>query len=483
MESKRVKKTQLAAAARAEISVSSAYRIDKGIITGDTKVRDWRTRKDPFDNVWSTVIEPQLVAYPNLMAITILEKLQNDYPGEYPDKLLRSLQRKIKKWKVIEGPKKEVIFRQEHFPGKMGISDFTLLKNITITIAGEPFQHLLYHFRLSYSGWSYIKVIQGGESISALLEGLQEAIWRVGGSPKEHRTDSLSAAYKNKTKDAQDDLTKSYKEFCSHYNMIPTRNNRGVSHENGSIESPHGHVKKRITQALLLRGDNNFDTIESYQKWLDSVVVVHNRRNAKEIEFEKEHLTPLPKYKTTDFVEQIVRVHSSSTVEIRNVTYSVPSRLIGESLRAHIYQHIIELYYGSEKVYKLDRIHASKKNKRIKKIDYKHIIHSLHKKPQAFMFSQIRDNLLPSEEFKIIWDKVCKTMTKTAACKYIVKLLYIADKYDCERDITKYLMQNLKNIDKISIATIENRYKANAQILPAFEVPQHLLSSYDQLIH
>ena len=118
------------------------------------------------------------------MAITVLEKLQADYPGIYPDKLLRTLQRKMKKWKVMKGPSKAVMFSQEHYPGRLGLSDFTLLKNITITISGESFEHLLYHFRLSFSGWSFIKVIQGGESIPALLEGLQEAIWRVGGSPK-----------------------------------------------------------------------------------------------------------------------------------------------------------------------------------------------------------------------------------------------------------------------------------------------------------
>lgn len=483
MESKRIKKTQLAAAARAEISVSSARRIEQGKVTGVSQTREWRTRKDPFEGIWASVIEPQLTLHPSLMAITVLEKLQADYPGAYPDKLLRTLQRKMKKWKVMHGPPKAVMFSQEHYPGRLGLSDFTLLKNITITISGEPFEHLLYHFRLSFSGWSYIKVIQGGESIPALLEGLQEAIWRVGGSPKEHRTDSLSAAYKNKAKDTQEDLTTSYKEFCSHYNMIPSRNNRGMSHENGSIESPHGHIKKRLTQALLLRGSTDFDSIDSYQKWIESVVAVHNRRNAPEIEFEKGHLTRLPRYKTTDFVEQIVRVHSSSTVEIRNVTYSVPSRLIGESLRAHIYQHAIELYYGSEQVYKLERIYGSKKNKRIKKIDYRHIIHSLHKKPQAFMFSRIRDHLLPSEEFKIIWDKVSNSMPRTAACKFIVKLLYIADKYDCEKDLAKYLVYNLDNLGQISITTIENRYQGSTQASPRFEVAQHPLAPYDQLIH
>ena len=257
-------KTKMAAAARAEISVSSAYRIEQGKITGDKVAREWRTRKDAFSGVWSSVILPKIELHPNLMAITILEKLQEEYPGEYPDKLLRTLQRRIKKWRAMYGAEKEVIFKQEHSPGRMGISDFTVLKGTEIRIGGEVFCHILYHFRLSYSGWSFMKVVQGGESCTALLEGLQEALWRLGGSPKEHRTDSLSAAYKNLSKEASKDLTKKYNEFCSHYKMIPTRNNKGVSHENGSIESPHGHIKKRIAQGLMLRGDNNFDSIELY---------------------------------------------------------------------------------------------------------------------------------------------------------------------------------------------------------------------------
>jgi hypothetical protein len=483
MESKVKTKTQLAAAARTDISISSAHRIEKGIVTGDPRHRTWSTREDPFKNIWPTVIKPQLELHPSLMAITILEGLQNDYPSQYPDKLLRTLQRKIKKWRLHHGPKKEVIFHQEHFPGRMGISDFTSLKTVTIKIDGEPFKHILYHFRLSYSGWSYVKVIQGGESIPALLEGLQEAIWRVGGSPKEHRTDSLSSAYKNIHKNAQDDLTKSYEEFCDHYTMTPTRNNKGVSHENGSIESPHGHVKKRMAQALLLRGDNNFENIESYQRWVDSVLASHNRRNAKQVDFERDYLTPLPLYKTTDFVEQVVRVHNSSTLEIKRVTYSVPSRLIGETLRAHIYQGIIDLYHGSGKVHSLERVHVSKKQKRAKQINYKHIIHSLHKKPQAFMFSQIRDSLLPTEDFKIIWDKVCKEMSRPVACKYIVKLLYIANKYDCERDLTNYVMQRLDSIDVLTLSAIESRYKEDEVSPPPFEVHQHSLSSYNNLIH
>lgn len=482
MDSKLKTSTQIAAAARTEISISSAHRIEKGKLTGGSKLRTWETRKDPFSKVWSSIILPKIEVHPNLLAVTILEKLQQDFPREYPDKLLRTLQRRIKKWKAMYGPQKEVIFKQEHYPGKMGISDFTLLKGMEITIGGVVFCHILYHFRLSYSGWSFLKVVQGGESCTALLEGLQEALWRLGGSPKEHRTDSLSAAYKNLSKEAIEDLTQKYDEFCSHYKMIPTRNNKGVSHENGSIESPHGHIKRRIAQALILRGNNNFDSIALYQKWLETVVSNHNRRNAKELEFERSYLQKLPFYKTTDFSEAVVRVHSSSTIELKRITYSVPSRLCGEILRAHVYQDRIELYLGSNKVFDLKRVYTDKKNKRAKVIDYKHIIHSLNKKPQAFRYSQIREELLPNEKYRCIWNYADKEMAARVACKFMVKVLYLADKYDCEEDIACYILSQIKKNKAITITTLEQRYRKEKTILPNIIVPQHNLLEYDKML-
>src|SRR6185503_11886132 len=145
---------------------------------------------------------PMIEKLTMLQPITLLEYLQEKYVDKegnsyYSDKLLRTLQRRVKLWKAIDGPQKEVMFRQEHLPGRLGLSDFTHLKGITITVRGQLLKHLLYHFRLAFSHWSHVKVIVGGESYPALAEGLQEALWRLGGSPQEHRTDSLSAAFKN----------------------------------------------------------------------------------------------------------------------------------------------------------------------------------------------------------------------------------------------------------------------------------------------
>jgi len=149
MDSKLKCGTQIAASARTGISVSSACRMEKGSLTGNKREIYWQTRADPFVGVWKSVILPKLTQHPKMLAITILEFLQEIFPNQYPDNLLRTLQRKLKKWRALHGPEKEVIFNQEHFPGRMGISDFTELKGVTITINGQVFVHLLYHFRLT----------------------------------------------------------------------------------------------------------------------------------------------------------------------------------------------------------------------------------------------------------------------------------------------------------------------------------------------
>ncbi|MEI8296233.1 MAG: IS21 family transposase, partial [Alphaproteobacteria bacterium] len=273
--------TQIVAAAKAGLSERSGRNIEQGKRKDPWSKGRWRSCPDPFAKVWESELKPMLEQVPTLTGITLLEHLQDQHPGDYPDCLLRTLQRRVKQWRALCGPQKEVMFRQVHELGRQGLSDFTKLKRVSITIKGRLFEHLLYHFRLSCSHWSFIKVIQGGESYTALAEGLQEALASLGGCPKEHRTDSLSAAFKNIDKKAQEDITTRYDDLCRNYGMTPTRNNRGQGHENGSVESPHGHLKRRIEQALLLRGSNDFESVQSYQAFIDAVVAKANRRNAK----------------------------------------------------------------------------------------------------------------------------------------------------------------------------------------------------------
>jgi len=478
--------TQAQASAKAGISERSGRRIDCGILPQTKEPRHWRTRRDPFVEIWDSEIVPLLKKTPELAPTTLFEDLQDRHPGRFPNKHKRTFQRRVKSWKALYGSDKDVIFRQIKEAGRLGLSDFTELRDITITIAGKALNHRLYHFRLSYSGWSFIKVILGGESYTALAEGLQEALIRLGGAPREHRTDSLSAAYKNLSKSEQDDLTVNYQALCEYYGMTATRNNKGVSHENGAVESPHGHIKHRIRQALLLRESNDFDSLDNYRQWLDGLIRRFNRRCDEAFEIERSKLLALPKHRTMDYSEKVVSVSTSSTIVAKRVLYTVPARLVGETLRLHIYDDRIDAYVGSVLAHTLSRIYPVKSNQRARSIDYRHVISQLVRKPQAFRYSQLRDDLLPNATYQQLWLYIDQHLEARTACKRIVGILSLAARADCEQALGRYLEQQIA-IDKLpGLHQLEQRFdpKTDSDLSQHLTnpCPQHTLSHYDALI-
>lgn len=253
---------QTISSAKAGFSERTGRNIERRGIPSKQHKKASKRANNPFEKVWKTELVPLLEQMPHLTSQTLLECLQDRHHGEYPDSMLRTMQRRVSQWKALYGSEKEIIFRQVHEPGRQCLSDFTTLKEIGITINRKPLEHLLYHFRLAYSNWSFMKVIHGGESFAALSQSLQDALWRLGGCPREHRTDSLSAAFKNLSTHSEEDITKAYESVCAHYGMIATRNNRGKGHENGSVEAAHGHLKRRLEQALLLRGSYDFASVD-----------------------------------------------------------------------------------------------------------------------------------------------------------------------------------------------------------------------------
>lgn len=479
--------SQEQASAKAGVSERTGRRIEGTAVRApENPARHWRTRKDPFAGVWDSEIVVRLDNQPALDATTLFEDLQERHPGQFGNGGKRTFQRRVKQWKALYGADKEVMFRQVQEPGRQGLSDFTELKDIAVTIAGQPLEHRLYHFRLAYSGWSYVKVVLGGESFSALAEGLQEALWRLGGAPLEHRTDSLSAAYKNLSVDAQNDLTERYQGLCAYYRMTATRNNRGVSHENGAVESPHGHIKRRIAQALLLRGSADFASIEDYRQWLDELVVRFNRRCSAALAIERERLQALPQRRTTDYSEQVVRVTTSSTIELKRVLYSVPARLIGERLRLHIFDDRIEAFIGATRALTLTRVYALN-HERARCIDYRHVIAVLARKPQAFRYSQLRDDLLPSATYRAIWNHLDSRLEARAACKRIVGILALAARGECEQALGAYLLEQIAVEHIPSVHALEQRFEprrgAGAMADPGpGRGAQHPLWLYDSLL-
>lgn len=483
MSSRNEGKTQITSSAKAGISERSGRRIEnEEIKPWEKQERHWRTREDPFKEVWESVIAPMLDKTPSFTAQTLFEYLQREYPGRYPDSKLRTFQRRVKMWKALHGTDKDVMFLQDQQIGRMGLSDFTNLKDIEITINGEPLVHLLYHFRLAFSGWCDVKVVLGCESYTALSEGLQNALWKLGGVPEEHRTDSLSAAFRNVSKDAAEDMTRRYEALCAGYGMTATRNNRGCAHENGAVESPHGHLKRRIRQGLLLRGGHDFESVAAYQQWLNGITREINDRKHDRIELERSGLNPLPPARASDYTEKVVRVTTSSTICANRVLYTVPSRLIGERLRLHIFDDHIDGFVGASKAVSLPRIYAPDKNHRGRCIDYRHVIGSLERKPQAFRYSQIRDDLLPDERYRMIWQWVDQELAPRAACKMMVGILSLAHRFDCEDALGDYLVARKQAGRLPLLHELQNRFGKKSGEIPKILVRQSFASDYDRLL-
>ena len=485
MDERKSGATQVVAAARAGISEASGRRIERGRTpAGQRPIRHYRTRTDPFQEVWRTDVVPILERAPLIRATTVLEELQRLHPGRFPDRLLRTLQRHVAHWRATEGPERELIFRQEHPPGRQALSDFTHANTFTVTLAGKPFAHMLYHFWMAFSGWQYVRVIQGGESFTALTEGLQDALWQLGGVPREHRTDRLSAAYRNLDAGTapDDDAAKGYAAFCQHYGMAPTRNNNGVAHENGSVEAAHGHLKTSIKEALELRGNSDFADLAAYQAFLAELIARKNARRADAVTLELKALQTLPRHRTTDFSVATVTVVRSGTITVRGVLYSVPSRLVGTRLKVHIYDSHIICYLGTTPVLDLLRLHKRDADKAMRRVDYRHLIGSLVKKPQAFRHSVFRSDLFPRDVFRRAWEVLDQKLDPRKACRVYVGLLHLAAMHAAEEALSDHLAAVL---DRDEVPDLEHARAAVAPVptaTPAINVRAPNLKAYDSLL-
>jgi len=471
--------SQETAAAKGGISERSGRRIEKGERPSIPKERHWRTREDPLDAIWESELVPLLEEEPGLTGLTLWEYLEDEHAGQFPYKVLRTLQRRVKHWKATRGPDKAVIFRQSVPAGQQGLSDFSH-PNTEITLQGEMFTHLLYQFRFAYSGWRYVQIVLGGESYSALADGLQSALALAGGSPVEHRTDSLSAAFNNHAEEQK--LTASYEALCVHYNLRATRNNLGVSHENGAIECAHGSFKRRLDQALKLRGSGDFATIKDYQAFLNKVTERLNKRCQSRFKDEQLTLQALPGERFMDYSELSLKVTRSSTLEVKRVLYTVPSRMIGETVRVHVYHDRLAFFVGQTLTSTLARIYPKAGQERCRCIDYRHVIHSLSAKPQAFRFLQFRDELLPTDTYRQLWQHCDQQFQSREACKWIVGVLRLAMDHDCEERLGNELLALVDNNKPLpTLKTLQERYLGK-QPVPIIPARQQDLASYDHLL-
>jgi len=470
------------AAAKASFSGSTAYRFeqDRRLPSQKLVTRD-RRRPDPLADMFDGEIVPMLQAAPGLRPVAIFEEMQRRHPELSPG-IRRTIERRIRAWRALHGAERDVIFRQIHEPGRMGLSDFTDMGELQVTIAGLALDHRLYHFRLACSGFAHVHVILGGESYVALAEGLQNALWALGGAPREHRSDSLSAAFRNLDKAAREDLTLRYDALCAHYGMEPTRNNRGVAHENGSIESPHGHLKKVVRDALLMRGTADFDDLGAYRQFIDELISRGNARHARRIDAERPSLQALPGRRTCDYEETIVTVTSSGGFTLRKVFYTVPSRLIGHRLRVRLYDDRLDLFIGGTPLISLPRGRADAKGKHGHVVDYRHVIHALRRKPMALLGLVYRDQLFPRDAYRRTFDRLLERMPERPACRLMVDLLALAHDRGCEADLAAVLTVDLNAGTLPDMAILRARFAPDPTALPQVVVHLTPLVAYEALL-
>ncbi len=477
MQERRKGTTQRVAAARAGISerTGRTYERQGKLPSQRKRPHDWSSRANPFEEDWPWVIA-QLKQDPALQGSTLFALLCEQHPERYRPTQVRTLQRHIARWKALHGPEQEVIFEQRHTPGERAQSDFTHMDDLGVTLAGEVFGHMVYHFVLTYSNVEAASICFG-ETFEALAEGMEKALWQIGGVPQQHRTDHLSAAVRHLPKTDQDEWTARYQALMSHYGMQPTWNNAGIAHENGDVEQAHFRFKQAVDQALRARGSRDFADRSAYEHFVQTLVYKRNQTRAARFAAEREALLPLPATALAPCKELRVTVSRFSTIAVLGNVYSVPSRLIGTLVLVRVRAESLEGYVGASCAFTLPRLSGKQQHH----INYRHIIWSLVRKPGAFAAYRYRDDLFPTTTFRQAYDRLLNERSRRADQEY-VRLLHLAATTS-EADVETALTLLLEAQKPPTFAAVRDLVSPpSPAAIPQLHTPALDLTVYDELI-
>jgi hypothetical protein len=434
-------RTEEIAASKAGMDAKTARKYRRlGLVPSELEtVPRWRTRPDPFVEVWEEVRE-LLGANAGLEAKTVFQYLQRSNPGRFQDGQLRTLQRKVKNWRATDGPSREVFFSQQHQPGRLGASDFTHMEELEVTIQGQSFPHLIYHFVLTYSNWE-AGTVCFSESFETLSEGMQNALWELGKVPERHRTDRLSTAVINTIRPAE--FTHRYEGLLRYYGLEGEKIQAGHGNENGDVEQRHHRFKRAVEQELLLRGSRDFISTEDYQGFLQGLFVRLNAGRKQRLAEEMAVMRQLPERRMESAKRERVKVDSGSLIYVDRNVYSVPSRLIGEMVEARLTMDHVEVWYGQRKVAKLPRLRGRRKHR----VDYRHIIDWLVRKPGAFENYRYRDELFPTSRFRMAFDALEERHGVRGSKEYLRILELAAKESEAKVDEALRTLLELPNVE------------------------------------
>ena len=438
------------------------------------KPHTWRTREDSFVGVWDTAKE-FLEVNPGVEAKSLFEHFQREYPGRFGDGQIRTFQRKVKCWRALEGPAQEIYFPQLHYAGDLCESDFTCMNSLGITIQRKRFDHLIYHFVLTFSNWEAGSICFS-ESFESLSMGFQNALWELGGVPKRHRTDRLSAAVHKECN--PEEFTQGYQAIVRHYRIKGEKIRSGEAHENGDIEQRHNRFKRAVDQALILRGSRDFESRQAYEAFLDKLFEQLNSGRKKRFAEELKVLRCLPEKRLNDFRWFTLKVGPSSTINVAHNVYSVHSRLKKETIRVKLYAEYLELWYGQRKIEAIPRMRGDAGHF----IQYRHIIDSLVRKPGAFENYRYKEDLFPTTRFRMAYDYFKETIPVKANKEYL-KILNLAAK-ETETGVDEALRTLFENEKPLSLDAVKAILESGDVIAPPEEVKVEKinLSHYDQLL-
>ncbi len=434
----------------------------------------WRTRDDPFGEDWSWVKE-RLVDAPGLEAKTLFDELVILKPGRYQEGQLRTLQRRIKRWRAAEGPEKELHLPQEHVPGEAIQTDFTWMNSLVITIAGEMYEHMLCHSTLPYSNWSWATPCLT-ESMVAFRKGVPAALRKLGRRPKYHQTDNSTGAT-HSSSSGKREFNDDYIGLMGQVGMEPRTIAVGQSVQNGDIEASNGALKRFVEQQLLMRGSRDFESHDDYVEWLSKMLERRNRTRSKRLQEELAVMEPLTTAFVREYTEVMVQVTGGGTVRAKNCSYSVPSRLRGERVRVRIYDEKIEVHFAGELQLAAERLQGEGKHR----VDYRHVVHSLLRKPGGFRRYRYREDLFPTSTFREAFDVLDKALEQRKADIEYLRLLHLAAttmESEVECELRRQLdIGVLPSADKVRdrVAPVESE-------VPDVLVPDAELSIYDELL-
>jgi hypothetical protein len=472
-------KTQEASAAAAGMSLGSARKWQHGAYPSQRrKPHTWRTRADPFGEIFESEVVPLLAADEKrvLEARTILGELDRRHPDCFSARQLRTLQRRIRQWRALDGPAKEVFFPQEHPPGREAAYDFTNCDELGVSICGVRFDHLLFELALGFSGWRWPTVALS-ESYEALLLGVQEALWRLGGVVEVLRSDNLSAATHELPLSGGRTLTRRYQDLLDHYGLKSTRISPSKAHENGVVEQAHRRTKSILAQMLVLRRSSDFASVEEYQSWVRAVIErEHNALLGEKLVEERRHLRALPAIALPAYTTFTAKVRRWSTIRVVNHTYSVPARLIGERVRVHLHHDHLEVYYAGKLVERLPRV----RGQRTARIDYHHVIWSLVRKPGAFARYRWREELFPSLVFRRVYDALRRFHNERADAEY-VRILYQAAVCG-EEVVERSLAELLGGGERFDADRVRHTVRPERPSVPVVAIGAPDLKVYDALL-